>query len=244
MSSKSVAIVTGGANGLGASIAKSLLADGHSVAIWDVAKPDLSMFEGNCIYCQCDVTSTENIEMALLKTVEVLGSVSILVNNAGVIHSEPFINLFAKQKRHSLLNWQKVMTLNLNSVFEVTSHVAEHMVSKRKKGIIVNISSISARGNAGQVAYSAAKAGVEAMSNVWAKELGPMGIRSVSIAPGFIETESTKCALSDSQLETIKRETPLNKLGQHSNIASTVLHVINNDFITGTTIAIDGAYTV
>lgn len=101
--------------------------------------------------------------------------------------------------------WQKVIDINLTAPFVLGSYVAEQMIMTRTKGVIINISSISARGNAGQSAYSAAKAGLESMSIVWAKELGSFGIRCVAVAPGFMNTESTHGAVTQEVLDHVKK---------------------------------------
>lgn len=243
MSSNKVALVTGGASGLGADISKTLAHENIKVVVLDIL-PKPNDLPEQYYYFQCDLTKPEQVATTMEFVLQEVGRIDVLINNAGVIHNEPFINLFAKDRRHSLEGWQNVLDINLTAAFTLTSYVAEHMIMKRIKGTIINISSISAQGNAGQVAYSASKAGLEAMSNVWAKELGPLGIRSVAIAPGFIEVDSTKCAMPDEKLEDIKAQTPISKLGKISNISSTVLYVINNDFLTGTTIKVDGGLVI
>jgi 3-oxoacyl-[acyl-carrier protein] reductase len=144
------------------------------------------------------------------------------------------------RRRHRIETWESTIRSNLTATFVLTSHVAEHMAANRTKGVIVNISSISASGNPGQTAYSAAKAGVEAMTSVWARELGPLGIRSVAIAPGFVATPSTDAAMSADALAELRRRTPLLRLGKPEEIAAAVAFAIDNDFLTGTTIAVDG----
>lgn len=122
--------------------------------------------------------------------------------------------------------------------------MAEKMVSMRTKGVIINFSSISAAGNMGQAAYSAAKAGIEALTKVMAKELGMFRIRACAIAPGFIETSSTKAALSDSLINHWKKQTPLRALGRMEDIASTVRYIIETDYLSGAVIHIDGGLTI
>jgi 3-oxoacyl-[acyl-carrier protein] reductase len=99
----------------------------------------------------------------------------VLINNAGIIHSEPLVNMLSRGGRvHSRESWRRVMSADLDSVFYVTSHVVDRMLVKRSKGVVISISSISANGNPGQSAYSAAKAGVNALTRTWAKELGDL----------------------------------------------------------------------
>ena len=237
-----VAIVTGGAKGIGRSIAYKLLENNFKVAVWDNDYQALSELKKNEFFLPilCDVLDESQIESSLIKTLELFKSIDVLVNNAGFIYSEPLINIMVKNKRHSVETWKNVIDINLTAPFVVGSFVAEHMIMKRINGVIVNISSLSAKGNAGQTAYSAAKAGLESMTKVWSKELGSFGIRCVAIAPGFIETEAMYRALSGERIEELKQRNPLRRFGRDENISSTVIFVINNDYVNGCVIGIDG----
>ena len=239
---KKVAIVTGGAKGIGKNIAYKLLENNFNVVVWDNDEQALSELDKSEFFyqIQCDVLDESQIELSLIKTLELFKRVDVLVNNAGILYSEPLINIMVKNKRHSVENWKNVIDINLTAPFVVGSFVAEHMIMRRINGVIVNISSISAKGNAGQSAYSAAKAGLESMTIVWSKELGSFGIRCVAIAPGFIETEAMYRALSGERIEELKQQNPLKRLGKDENISSTVLFVINNDYVNGCVIGIDG----
>jgi 3-oxoacyl-[acyl-carrier protein] reductase len=169
----------------------------------------------------------------------------ILVNNAGVIFSEPFVNIMNPAgMMHDYRRFRDSLTVNLDSVFIVSSAAVEHMVMRRTKGVIVNISSISACGNEGQTAYSAAKAGVNAMTVTWSKELGRWGIRCNAVAPGFIGTESTRSALNESILKHIQANTPLRRLGEASEVAQAVAAIIENDFINGVVLDVNGGLTI
>jgi 3-oxoacyl-[acyl-carrier protein] reductase len=117
------------------------------------------------------------------------GRIDILVNVAGWICSSPLYNMLDRAAgRHDFGLWEKSLRLNLTTAFVMGSCVAEKMIRHRTRGVIINISSVAARGNAGQSAYAAAKAGSNALALSWAKELGALGIRSLAIAPGFIDT--------------------------------------------------------
>jgi 3-oxoacyl-[acyl-carrier protein] reductase len=118
------------------------------------------------------------------------------------------------------------------------------MVAARTRGVVVSLSSVAAVGNAGQAAYSAAKAGVNAMTLAWAKELGLLGIRFVAVAPGFIDTASTRSALSEEAVKDLVKKTPLRRLGKTSEITSAVLFAINNEYLTGKVLEIDGGMTL
>ena len=126
----------------------------------------------------------------------------------------------------------------------MSTYVAQKMAETRTKGVIINFSSVSAEGNMGQAAYSAAKAGVESFTKVLAKELGMFKIRACAIAPGFIDTPSTKKALSESMIDYWKKKTPLRKLGEMENIISTIEFIIENDYLSGTVLHIDGGLTL
>jgi 3-oxoacyl-[acyl-carrier protein] reductase len=237
-----VAVITGGANGIGRSIAYKLLENNFKVAVWDNDVCALSKLKKNELFLPilCDLLDESQIESSLIKTLELFKRVDVLVNNAGIIYSEPLINITSINKRHSVKTWKDIIDINLTAPFVVSSFVAEHMIMRRINGVIINISSLSAKGNAGQTAYSAAKAGLESMTKVWSKELGSFGIRSVAIAPGFIETEAMYSALSRERIEELKQRNPLRRLGKDENISSTVLFVTNNDYVNGCVIEIDG----
>ena len=238
-------LVTGGAQGLGYAIAQHLQGCGACVLIADRNEAALqelpSSFERHTI----DVTQPEQAKTLATKIVAEHGRIDVLVNNAGVIFSEPFVNIMNPQNMmHDYTKFSDSLRVNLDSVFIMTSAVVEQMVLKRTKGAIINISSISAHGNEGQTAYAAAKAGVNAMTLTWAKELGRYGIRCNAVAPGFIGTESTKQALSESIIKHIVTNTPLRRLGEPGDVAKAVACLIENDFITGAILPVDGGLVI
>ena len=145
---------------------------------------------------------------------------------------------------HDFCEWDRIIAVNLSSYFYVTACVLKKMVSQRTKGVIVSISSISARGNAGQSAYSASKAGIEALTKTWAKELGPLGIRAVCIAPGFIDTEGTHGAISEAMIKSWKRKVPLKRLGTIEEITNAVTMMIENEFFNGKILELDGGLVI
>lgn len=242
------ALVTGGANGIGRTVVRKLLRRGASVAVLDVDEGGLRELEGesNDVHAfVCDVSDSVQVEAAVAKAFEVLEQIDILVNNAGILYSAPLVNIMSKDdKRHDVDMWRKVIETDLSSVFYVTVNVAEKMVSNRVKGVIVNVSSVAASGNPGQSAYSAAKAGVEALTATWAKELGAFGIRAVAVAPGFTDTESTQRAVSEAVLKDWVRRIPLRRLGAIDEIADGILTAIENDYLTGTTLSINGGLVI
>ncbi|MHC4873505.1 MAG: SDR family oxidoreductase, partial [Planctomycetota bacterium] len=145
-------------------------------------------------------------------------------------------------KTMSLDAFQKVIDVNLTGVFLCGREAAALMIQK-KCGVIINISSVSRAGNMGQTNYSAAKAGVDAMTVTWSKELAKYNIRCAAIAPGYIGTEMVK-AINPDILEKIVSKVPLKRLGEMSEISRTVQFIIENDFVNGKILEIDGGLRI
>ncbi len=211
-------IVTGGARGLGRSMVEQLVARAAHVTVFDLdaqALDELRAAQPGVHCVVCDVADDAQVVAATARYHEQFGAADVLVNNAGILYSAPLVRMTPTGiERHDPAMWRKVIAADLDSVFYMTACIVEQMITTRTRGVVVNISSVSAAGNPGQSAYSAAKAAVNALTATWAKELSLMGIRVVAVAPGFTETESTKQALSESVLrETVKR-VPLRRLGR------------------------------
>jgi 3-oxoacyl-[acyl-carrier protein] reductase len=241
-------IVTGGIRGLGRSIVDALISKEAIVAVFDINKQGLAEFSEhypdiNCF--ECDVSNYDQVMDATTHYHEGFKSADVLINNAGILYSAPLVRISAAGiEKHDVSMWNETLATNLSSVFYMTACIVEKMISTRTKGVIVNISSVSASGNAGQSAYSAAKAGVNALTATWAKELSAMGIRVMAVAPGFTETESTKEALSDAVLQEIVKKVPLRRLGKPQEIAQGVISVIENDFFNGKVYELDGGLVI
>lgn len=237
------AIVTGGAGFIGRDIVAGLRSRGCKVVVLD-RSIEQTPLEG-VLGISCDLTDPAATEAAIRSAWEQCGPIAILVNAVGSIRNAPLVNVAsAGDRRHSFETWRQTIDANLTSVFLATVNQVERMVASRTRGIVVNLSSVAAAGNAGQAAYSAAKAGVNAMTLAWAKELGLLGIRFVAIAPGFIDTASTHDALSEVVLKDWIKKTPLRRLGKAADITSAVLFAIQNDHLTGKVIEIDGGLTL
>ena len=243
------AVVTGGGRGLGRAMVIGLLSEGVTVGIFDIDKKGFDELESDgfedIYFIKCDVSDYEQTELAVNEFYSKFKKIDILINNAGILYSAPLIGLSeGRIRKHSVEMWNKVLSVDLSSVFYMTSNVVEKMIIKRTKGVIVNISSIAARGNAGQSAYSAAKAGVNALTVTWAKELGLWGIRVVGVAPGYCETDSTRATVCKEDLDEIRKEVPLRRLGRPEEIADGVISIIKNDYIHGKILEIDGGLVV
>ena len=240
-----VSLVTGGARGLGYAIASHLFNLGARVLIADRDTLTLAGLPEHFSRHEMDVTQPKDVKDCVAAIVAQHGKIDLLVNNAGLIFSAPFVDIMnSTGMMHDYGQFQEVLKHNLDSVFIVTAAVVGHMVQRRTKGTIVNISSISACGNEGQVAYSAAKAGVNAMTVTWSKELGRWGIRCNAVSPGFIATDSTRAALNESILKRIQANTPLRRLGEPHEVARAVQALVENDFITGAVLNVNGGLVI
>jgi 3-oxoacyl-[acyl-carrier protein] reductase len=241
------AIVTGGAGCLGRAISLCLRGEGCRVIVLDKDEDGLARLESETGIAGVagDLADADAAERCVSQAWSRIGPVSILVNAVGLIHSAPLLNIAAAtNRRHDLSAWRRVLDANLTSVFLATANTVERMVLSRTRGVVVNLSSVSAGGNSGQGAYSAAKAAVNAVTLAWAKELGPLGIRFVAIAPGFVDTQSTRAALDESIMRDWIGRTPLRRLGSEADVASAVRFAIANEYLTGKVIEIDGGLTL
>jgi 3-oxoacyl-[acyl-carrier protein] reductase len=239
-------LISGGAGSVGSFITEMLAKEARKIIVIDrdSTKLDAVRNEIKSEVHVCDLTQAEEV-------IKVVGSilndnpVSVLINLAGLIHSEPLVNLLNKENsRHSFASWDTTIKSNLYSAFYLSSLVAESMVKKRIKGVIINTSSVAAQGNLGQTAYAAAKAGVEAMTKVWSKELGIFKIRSACVAPGFFNTPSTHSSLNEAVIDKWKKSTPIGKLGELSEFLSAVKFIIENDFYNGKVLQLDGGLNI
>jgi len=248
INNKTHIVITGGASGIGLEILKELIKKEAKVSVLDINEPIINLAKRSdtqILTLKCDITNYQCVNESLDSIFKIHGPVDILINSAGIMTNCPIYNITNKiNRRHSRELWEKTLNINLYGVFNVSSFVIENMVENRKKGLIINLSSISANGNIGQSAYSAAKAGVESLTKVWAKELSPLGIRSTCIAPGFCSTESTYNCLDDKKIKQWVNKTPLRRLGEMKEIISTIKYIIENDYFNGKIIELDGGLSI
>ena len=241
-------VITGGASGLGLHMATQFAALGGRIAILDrdqAALDNLPETLSDAVLCRCDLTDPAQVERSFRDLSDRMGRLHVLINNAGILFSAPLLSVGpAGLIPHSVEDWEKVRSVNLDAVFYASRSAAEQMVRTRTKGAIINISSVSAAGNAGQSAYSASKAAVEALTVTWAKELGPWGIRVSAVAPGYTDLPSTRVAVSEHNLQEIARESALGRLATPAEIADAVRFLIENDFVTGSIVRVDGGFRI
>ena len=243
-----VVAVTGGARGIGRAIASAFAARGARVALIDLVPKDLETATGGFAAAGvtvgtyvANVAREEQVIAALDGVVADFGRLDVMVNNAGIIKDSLLIKAKdgAVTAKMGLDQWQAVIDVNLTGVFLCGREAAERMVRLGNGGLIINISSISKCGNAGQTNYSAAKAGVTAMAVVWAKELARYGIRSASIAPGFTRTDLL-AGMPPEMLDKVTAPVPLKRLALPEEVAHTAVFIAENDYFTGRAIDVDG----
>jgi 3-oxoacyl-[acyl-carrier protein] reductase len=182
---------------------------------------------------------------AIAGLVRQYGAADVLVNCAARIANAPLVTRAAEGwQLHDSSLWDEVIAAGLTSAFHATASCVRHMIEARKKGVVINISSICANGSPGQVAYSAAKAGLNGLTLALAKELGPVGIRVVGLAPGFFDTASTARHVVASKLAKLTAAVPLRRLGRVEEIADAIEFIIRNEYMNGTIVELDGGLVV
>ena len=242
-------VVTGGGQGLGLAMALEFAKAGANLSLIDINQGPL---EDAVSQCQahgvkatsyvCNVAKEDEVISVFDAIEEDHELINGLINNAGILRDGLLIKMKDGeiQKRMSLAEWQAVIDVNLTGVFLCGREAATRMVENQVAGCIINISSISKSGNAGQTNYSAAKAGVSAMATVWAKELARYGIRAAAIAPGFIATEMV-ASMKPEALEKMSSGIPLKRLGEPSEVARAARFILENDYFSGRVLELDAA---
>jgi 3-oxoacyl-[acyl-carrier protein] reductase len=242
-------VITGAARGLGAAMARRLARHAPRLALVDLKADDLAGIAAECEQLgasvrrySANVAREADVVALFNQIVADLGAVHGLVNNAGITRDALFIKFKdgKVENKMSIEQWQQVIDVNLTGVFLCGREAAEKMIVGGNPGVIINISSISRAGNAGQTNYSAAKAGVQAMAVTWAKELARYGIRAAAIAPGFINTEMVQ-GMKPEARDKLTSGIPLKRMGEPDEIAQTVEFILQNDYVSGRCFDIDGA---
>lgn len=243
-----VIVITGAARGLGAAMAKRLATHGSKLALVDLDADSIAATAAACDDAAAevrsygaDVADETSVVQLFEQIVADFGGLDGLVNNAGITRDALLVKFRDGEliSKMSLEQWQSVIDVNLTGVFLCGREAAAHMIQLGSKGAIVNISSISRAGNMGQSNYSAAKSGVQAMAVTWAKELARYGIRTGSVAPGFINTEMV-AGMKPEARDKLTAGIPLKRMGEPDEIASAVEFIFLNDYFTGRIIEVDG----
>lgn len=240
-----VAIITGGADGLGKAGAILFAKEGATVIIWDMNEQkgketvsEIMASGGNASFLKVNTANFSEVESATQKAIEQFGKIDILINNAGITRD-------ASLKKMTSEQWQQVIDVNLTGVFNCAKCVSGFMVDKGF-GRIINTSSVVALyGNFGQTNYVATKAGVIGMTKTMARELGRKGVTVNAVAPGFIATEMVK-KMPEDVLKAMEAKVPVGRLGMPEEIASAYLFLASDEaaYINGTTLSVDGGITI
>lgn len=237
-----VALITGGARGIGKTIVETFAAQGAHIAFTDLKTPDnieevkaslatngvqVKFYEANA----ADFEQTQNVLEDIVKT---FGKIDVLVNNAGITMDGLILRMTEEQ-------WRKVIDINLNSAFFHIKHATKFMMKQRSGSIINMTSVVGVGGNAGQANYAASKAGMIGLTKSVAKELGGRNVRCNAIAPGFIQTEMT-ANLPAEAVEAWKTQIPLQRPGQTSDVANMCLFLASDmsSYMTGQVLHCDG----
>ena len=233
---KKIVFITGVSRGIGLEIAKCFSNNGYFVLGTSRSDFDLAkvLSSDECLHLQLDVTDRNQVSACLDQLKEIDKVPNVLINNAGITKDQ----LFLRMKNE---DWDDVIDTNLTSVFNMSKLFIKSMV-KERSGSIINISSVAGlMGNAGQVNYSASKAGLGGFTRALAKEVAARNITVNCIAPGFIETDMTN-HFQDKDLENVLNQIPANKMGNPQHIADLALFLASSkgNYITGQTISVDG----
>jgi len=245
-----VAIITGAARGIGAATAHTFAREGAKVVLCDVNEAqgqqtaaEINGAYGNgaevALFLSVDVASLASVTALVQQTIARFGRLDILVNNAGVTRD-------AQLKKMTEEDFDFVVEINLKGVFNCGKAAAEQMLAQGQGGVILNAASVVAvDGNFGQTNYVATKAGVAGMTKVWARELGPKGIRVNAVAPGFIETPMT-AKMPEKIYSTMVDKTPLRRAGQPQDVANAYLWLASDEasFINGVVLRVDGGIVI
>jgi 3-oxoacyl-[acyl-carrier protein] reductase len=241
-------VVTGAARGLGQKMAEAVARQGAKVALVDLNEAELEETASLCVQAGgkaksygANVAEEAAVETLFANVRRDFGSIDGLINNAGTNRDALLVKVKdgKVQSKMSLADFNTVIAVDLRGVFLCGREAAVHMIEGGRGGVIINISSISRAGNIGQTNYSAAKAGVAAMTVTWAKELARYKIRVAGIAPGFCDTRMV-AKIPPKILDKIISTIPLRRLAKPGEIASTALFILQNDFYDGRVLEIDG----
>jgi len=235
-----IALITGGANGIGLATTERFVKEGAKVVLWDVSDKgkdvaaQLTKDGYQIVFNKVSVSDTDDVQRAMGEAIQQFGRIDILINNAGITRDRTLLKMSRKE-------WDDVISVNLTGVFNCTQAVAPIMKDQNYGRIVSASSNVAIRGNFGQTNYVATKSAIIGMTKVWAMELGRYNITVNCIAPGFITT-----AMTDAMPEEVKRQSiphiPLGKWGMPDDIANGYLYLASDEasFVSGICLTIDG----
>jgi 3-oxoacyl-[acyl-carrier protein] reductase len=239
-------VITGGCSGIGLQYARHLSSLGARV--WSIDRDQSAIdavraedpLDSRHTILAGDISDEETVAGLVCEIEQRAGGIDVLVNNAAVLRDQSLVSKLGRNiKRHSLADWNETIACNLTGTFLMSREVAAGMIRDRRSGLIVNVSSISARGNPGQTAYSATKAAIDALTVTWSQELALYRIRVAGIAPGFVETPMTR-RIPPLFLESLKTRTPMKRYGTLAEFGHAIEFIIENDYFNGKVLELDG----
>jgi 3-oxoacyl-[acyl-carrier protein] reductase len=240
-----VALITGGARGIGCETAKLFAQEGAKVVLCDVDEAaglgtvrEIEGAGGEAVFVKADVAKMGEVEALVQRIKEQWGRIDVLLNNAGILRDATLLKMTEEE-------FDAVIDVNLKGVFHCTKAVAPLMV-ERGQGSIVNVSSVVALyGNFGQTNYVAAKAGIIGVTKVWARELGRKGVRVNAVCPGFVETEMIR-SVPPEVLQKVKERIPLGRFAKPDEVACVYLFLASEEssYVNGAVISVDGGMVV
>lgn len=238
---KKVAIVTGGANGIGKATALRFAKEGAAVAVWDVndKKGAITVNEIGALgfqakFYKVNTIHLQDVEVAAAKVIEDFGKIDILINNAGITRDATLLKMTEDQ-------FNTVIDVNLKGVYNCTKAIAPYMIQNNYGRIVQAASIVALYGNYGQTNYVATKSAIIGMTKVWARELGRKGVTVNAVAPGFIATDMVQ-TIPEKVIAMMQERTPVGRLGLPEDIANAYLFLSSDEasFINGAVLSVDG----
>ena len=240
-----VAVITGGADGIGKATALRFSAEGATAVIWDMNEEkgtklceEIRSEGGKADFFKVNVADYQQVESTTAEVLAKFGKIDILINNAGITRD-------ASLKKMTPELWQQVIDVNLSGVFYCTKAISPFMADRGYGRIITTSSVVGLYGNFGQTNYVATKAGVIGMTKTWARELGRKGVTANAVAPGFISTEMV-ALMPENVLASMREKVPLGRLGKPEEIASAFVFLASDEaaYVNGAVLSVDGGITI
>lgn len=240
-----VAVITGGADGIGKATALRFSAEGANAVIWDMNEEkgtklceEIRSEGGKADFFKVNVADYQQVESTTAEVLAKFGKIDILINNAGITRD-------ASLKKMTPELWQQVIDVNLSGVFYCTKAISPFMADRGYGRIITTSSVVGLYGNFGQTNYVATKAGVIGMTKTWARELGRKGVTANAVAPGFISTEMV-ALMPENLLASMREKVPLGRLGKPEEIASAFVFLASDEaaYVNGAVLSVDGGITI
>jgi 3-oxoacyl-[acyl-carrier protein] reductase len=238
-------LITGAASGLGLAFARRLA--GRGAQVWGIDRDADAIARvredgtgRGVVFVSADVGVESEVAAAVAEIDRQSAGITVLVNNAAILRDQALVSKVGRTiRKHSTADWDDTLRSNLTGTFLMSREVIATMLTARRGGLVVNVSSISRAGNPGQSAYAASKAAIDALTVTWSQELAVYGIRVVALAPGFIETSMTT-RIPPLFLERIRERTPLRRFGSLDEFGHVIEFIVENDYLNGKVLELDG----